>query len=822
MKKIILIIMLALTGTIVNSQNCFWAKGAGSDESDFGYGITSDINGNVYVTGGFQGDSITFGTTVLHNSNPGGNAFFIAKYSAGGTVLWTKGASTGACGYAITTDAAGNVYATGEFADTSITFGTQTAHGNAVSYADFFVVKYDTDGNAIWANGGGGNSYDYGMGITVDDAGSVFITGNFYSTSISFGGTSINNVGTDYTDYFTAKFNSDGNPVWIKGAGGTRYEYGNGITACNGTIYVTGCFQSDSASFGSYTLYNDEPGNQVLFLADYDTTGNVLWAKEIDGLWGDVIGYGITHDTNGNLLVAGDFHADYLVYGNDTLFNEESGSTDIMIIKYDPAGNVLWISAAGGTNYDHCTSVAADSSGNAFVTGYFNSSEMIFENDTLISSTSNSTPEIFIAKYNSAGNYIWAKKAGGLGMDIGEAIATGPDDDVYFTGVFNSPAIFGDITLTAVGYADMFVADIYNFTSGITSFSDATCNGTGNGTAFTFASEGNLPYSYLWNTAPPQTTANVTNLFAGTFTVTITESYGCAQTHSVTINEPPADTAAICMVTVDSLSQYNIIVWDKTPYTRVDTFMVCREISTDIYQPIARIPYNAPSQFIDTVRTLYFPNTGNPNEGTYRYKIMLHDTCGSYGEFSPYHNTIYFVNNAGTFYWAQPYSIENGANPVAYYILMRDDSSNGNWHDVTSIAGTQQVISDPLYAIYQDIASWRVKTQWSISCSPTFKDVASGYSSSLSNIFSNNTIGLYENSSNEQVNIYPNPADDRIEISFPENSQIEILNIEGQVLRKIYAEDNHLSIDISTFAKGIYFMKVKNDNGVTVKKFIKE
>lgn len=829
MKKFLLLFVFALTGFIVNSQNCFWAKSAGSNQDEFAYGITTDTNGDVYVTGCFQGNSITFGTTTLINSNPGGYAYFLVKYSAGGQVLWAQGANSGAIGYGVTADDAGYIYVTGTFAAQSITFGTQTLTGNTVSYADVFVVKYDTNGNAIWASGMGGNSYDYGKSIAVDGSGNVYVTGNFYSTSITFGSSIINNGGTNYTDYFIAKFDSNGSPVWAKSAGGTRYEYGNGVTFNNGKIYVTGNFESDSATFGSYTLHNGEPGNAVLFTVSYDVSGNVLWAKEVDGLWGNVEGNGIAHDLSGNIFVTGSNSSYDAVFGNDTLGSLQSGNYDIFIVKYNSSGDVLWAKDAGGTNADYSNAVATDSVGNAFITGYYNSTKIIFDDDTLTSSTSNSTPEIFIAKYDSAGNMIWAKSAGGTSSDISYGIATGSDDNVYFTGLFHGTATFGDVTLTSTTNTDMFVADIYNFNSGIISYTDATCNGTGNGTAFTTASGGNLPYTYLWSTVPPETTSFVTDLPAGNFTVTITEAYGCAQTHAVTINEPPADSAKICMVTVDSMSMYNIIVWDKTPYTRVDSFIVYREISTNNYQPIARIPYAAPGEFIDTVRTKYFPNTGSPNDGTYRYKILLHDTCGAYGELSHYHNTIYFLNNAGNFYWTTPYTIENESNPVSSYVLMRDDNSTGAWQDVSSVAGTQQVVSDPLYVIYQNTASWRVRTVWGITCSASLKENATDFSTSLSNIFSNNiVVGTNENLLNDFVNIYPNPANDKIEISLPEKSEIEILNIQGQLMKRIVASGATTNIDVSTFAKGMYFVKVKTEKalpagrqGIAVRKFIK-
>jgi hypothetical protein len=70
--------------------------------------------------------------------------------------------------------------------------------------------------------------------------------------------------------------------------------------------------------------------------------------------------------------------------------------------------------------------------------------------------------------------------------------------------------------------------------------------------------------------------------------------------------------------------------------------------------------------------------------------------------------------------------------------------------------------------------------------------------------------------------IYPNPANDKIEISTSQNSLIEILNFEGQALKSFYINNNPATIDISAFAKGMYFVKATTGKGIEVKKFVKE
>ena len=85
----------------------------------------------------------------------------------------------------------------------------------------------------------------------------------------------------------------------------------------------------------------------------------------------------------------------------------------------------------------------------------------------------------------------------------------------------------------------------------------------------------------------------------------------------------------------------------------------------------------------------------------------------------------------------------------------------------------------------------------------------------------NMTTGINEGIT-KSFSFYPNPAKDKIEISILENSEIEIVNSIGQVLQKINSRDNSITIDISDFAKGIYFVKVKSENGISVKKFVKD
>ena len=402
-----------------------WAGSAGGSKSESGSSIATDVLGNVYVTGMFNSPSITFfGTTshkiTLTNTGKLGD-MFIVKYDANGIVQWARNAkgSDEDEGVGIATDVSGNVYVTGTFNSLSITFGTTTLT-NKGSY-DMYIVKYDKDGNVKWAKNAGGSGDDYGNSIATDGSGNVYVTGRFSSSSITFGKTILYNAGTSSLDMFVVKYDASGNVLWAKSAGGSNSDLDGCVAiGASGDVYVTGSFSSPSIAFGNnITLTNADNSGYVnmvdMFIVKYGADGNAVWAKNAGGRSN---GWGIaTHGIEGseNVFVTGTFGlCPSVTFGNITLKN--SGTSDIFIVTYDASGNVLWAKSAGGTDEAIAWSIATDGSGNAFVTGDFNSPSITFGTITL-SNTNNSNTiiysDMFLAKYDPNGNVLWAKCVGG-------------------------------------------------------------------------------------------------------------------------------------------------------------------------------------------------------------------------------------------------------------------------------------------------------------------------------------------------------------------------------------------------------------------------
>ncbi|MDQ3189968.1 MAG: SBBP repeat-containing protein [Bacteroidota bacterium] len=172
------------------------------------------------------------------------------------------------------------------------------------------------------------------------------------------------------------------------------------------------------------------------------------WAKRA-GLWAFDYGYGVCADDIGNVYVAGKYEMN-AKFGNITVSCE--GNHDIFITKYDPFGNLLWVKTAGGLWGDYAHAITCDGAGNVYITGEFEV-DTYFDDDTLKTWGGN---DIFIAKYSTEGDLIWARRAGGAGNDKGQSIALS-GNYLYIAGRIKDTAYFGNTQLISAGDQDIFL-----------------------------------------------------------------------------------------------------------------------------------------------------------------------------------------------------------------------------------------------------------------------------------------------------------------------------------------------------------------------------
>ncbi|MGY8670772.1 MAG: SBBP repeat-containing protein [Candidatus Poseidoniales archaeon] len=450
----------------------YWAKRAGGAANDYGRSMDFDRDGNVYITGSFQG-SADFGSTILNSSSS--EDIFVAKLDTNGNWLWAKSAGGQGSHYtsSISVDLVGYVYITGSFNNSGMYFGSTIL--NSSGDYDIFIAKLNSNGEWLWANRAGGGGSDRGNSIAVNSIGYAYVTGYFSSSSADFGSTTLNSSGG--SDVFIAKLNQFGNWLWAKSTGSGNSDIGEDISVDSyGYVYVTGCFFGLSADFGNTTLSGSGSiFSGKLFIGKLDTNGNWLWAKSTDG---ESTSYGsvLDVDSSGNAYITGSFYG--LVDFGSTSLNSP-GDYAMYVAKLDTNGNWLWANDVEGAVID----ISVDYSG-AYLTGSFDGLSVNFGSTTLSSS---GYEDIFIAKLDANGNWLWAKSVGGGGYDRGYGIAV--DFSGYITVIGTFQGLSADFSssniLSSAGLTDVFISRLEHDLDGdgILPSADYCANGITNWTS---------------------------------------------------------------------------------------------------------------------------------------------------------------------------------------------------------------------------------------------------------------------------------------------------------------------------------------------------
>jgi hypothetical protein len=257
----------------------------------------------------------------------------------------------------------------------------------------------------------------------------------------------------------------------------------------------------------------------------------------------------------------------------------------------------------------------------------------------------------------------------------------------------------------------------------------------------------------------------------------------------------------LCMVTVDTVSQKAVVIWDKVDKYATDSFYIYRTTTPGtLYTQVGAVSADSLSEWIDT--------SSDPSLMSYRYKISLRDTCGRMDVLSSYHQTIYLSYlGSGQYSWT-PYVIEDTATPVASYGFYRDSLGNGNWQLLQSLPSTQISASDPNYAQYPN-ARYLVLVNLSNPCTPT-----RGIASITSNILSGIGDGI-ANIQRRGILIAPNPAQDNFTIysDITGGRSISVTDMLGRIAYQSTFTGQSQVIASSGWAPGIYTCEVLLQNG---------
>jgi len=380
--------------------------------------------------------------------------------------------------HSIASDDNGNCYVTGYF-ENEANFGTINLPG--INSFDIYIAKLSSDGNWLWARAAGGSSGDMGYSITTDIFGNNISVGSFNDTA-NLGNTSLTSNGG--ADVYVTKLDTNGNWLWANQAGGSGPDKATGVsTDANANIYIAGEF-SGVATFGNTQLNNFGFTEADIFVAKLDANGNWLWAVSAGGIHNDIC-EDIVTDSFGNSYIVGGLYG-AVTFGSITLISQ--GLRDIFVAKIDPDGNWLWAKRAGGLNHDQGYGITADGNGNCYISGNIIGTANF--GDIVVNS--NSISDVYVAKIDPQGNFLWVSQAQMQGGGYGYGIAADNIGNCFVTGCYSGTATFGSTSIYSESN-EAFIAKL----NGNGNWVWAKSSAGGSGIYSSRVSQTNYGYSYI-------------------------------------------------------------------------------------------------------------------------------------------------------------------------------------------------------------------------------------------------------------------------------------------------------------------------------------
>jgi hypothetical protein len=448
-----------------------WGHGIGGSGWDRAYDVTTDNEGNIYLTGVFGG-TVDFDPSenTYSLSSHGGIDVFVIKMDAAGNFEWAAhmGGSDEDYGNAIQVDKDNNIYITGFFngaADFDPGSGETilTSAGNK----DIFITKLNSSGNHLWSHRIGGSSVDEANDLVLDDNSNVNITGRFVSTVDFNPGNGTHNLSAGSTpDIFILQLDKNGEFNWAHDIGAGDSDAGQTIAVDNdNNLVISGTFSGNvdfdpgSAEFNIYGA-----GWADVFISKYNSSGSFIWANSISGP-GFITCQEIAIDSDGAVYSTGWFteSADFNPTGTAVNYNSV-GAEDKFVTKHNPNGQLAWAKHIGGINLEWSYGIAVDKLGDVYTTGFFYDDVDFDPGAGTAVLSSASLEDAFILKLNTNGEFTWAKRIGGSWSETGYGIAIGLNDEVLIAGSMwettdldPGPDVFN---VTSHGGSDIFVVKL--------------------------------------------------------------------------------------------------------------------------------------------------------------------------------------------------------------------------------------------------------------------------------------------------------------------------------------------------------------------------
>lgn len=504
-----------------------WARVFAADDANSPTGMNIDaVSGNLFITGNFLGRLDISNTSGSINTNSpnlmttlGQNNFYVGKFKQDSTFLFSQrfGSTGNDLSRALEIDSQGNCFVGGTFTSPSLNLGL-----GAMALAgtrDVFLAKFNATNGCVWSRSMRGTlnpAIVFGMGV--DPSGNVGISGSFndqinlgagtvvcpsgstYGYAAKYGGQvtglqpanylwSITLVSPTCNAYkigfgqnglsttvgsFSGTVSLGGQTiasqgstdVFVAGEGDTSTSVSVNVNTQDGTAVAGVDYTALSSSFawaaGSYGAQT-KPVNILVSGATTNRTFTVSlsggsggpWAQGFGGAANNDFGSAVTTDASGNIYLVG-FFVGPATFGGSTL-----NGRGMVLAKYNSAGVHQWSFPFQSTTTVNPNSIALDSAGNILVAGFFNDTVNFGGGNV----TSAGSADAFVAKYTSAGSFVWVKTFGSTSSEGFNAVAVDSANNVLVTGWFTGTVSYGGptpLTSSFAGFAQNVVLAKYN------------------------------------------------------------------------------------------------------------------------------------------------------------------------------------------------------------------------------------------------------------------------------------------------------------------------------------------------------------------------
>ena len=402
-----------------------YAEKIGTSYNEEVTSVIETSDGGYLIAGNFNNGNLNFGDYEIENN--GVMDGFIVKYDANNEVEWANSIGDNGNDYINSvTETANNEYvAVGYFFSASIQAGDYKL--DSQGSADGMIIKYNANGELIWATSIGQNDWDEFNSVAATIDGGFVVGGSFNNDDISVGETTYNNKGR--YDGLIIKYDSNNNIDWSTSVGGNNWDEINSVASTSdGGFVIGGSFSSDSVTIGN-TSISATKGTYDGMTIKYDSNYNVEWAQTIGGTEREEIST-ITETTDGGIVVGGRFQSSNITVGNYTLKNKSNTMySDGFIVKYNKDGGVVWANSIGGSNNDYVSSISSTPDNGILVGGDFLSSYISIGNERINNSSNSSNSDCFIIKLNDNGEVYWKSSIKGTyNENIYSVLATSAGD----------------------------------------------------------------------------------------------------------------------------------------------------------------------------------------------------------------------------------------------------------------------------------------------------------------------------------------------------------------------------------------------------------